>query len=42
MWPYPVAVGAPLPAAPLALRRGPLVLVDLEATYSEAVRDLGL
>ena len=42
VWPYPVAVGAPLPAAPFALRRGPTLVVDLEATYTEAVRDLGL
>ncbi len=42
MWPYPVAVGSPLPAAPFALRRGPTLVVDLEATYTEAVHDLGL
>lgn len=42
VWPYPVAVGSRIPAAPFALRRGPLLMVDLEATYTEAVGDLGL
>lgn len=42
VWPYPVAVGAELPGAPFALRRGPTVLVDLEGTYTEAVSVLGL
>jgi hypothetical protein len=42
IWPYPVAVGSPLPDAPFALRRGPTVVVDLEGTYTEAIRDLGL
>lgn len=42
IWPYPVTVGLPLPAAPFALRRGPTVVVDLETTYTEAIRDLGM
>lgn len=42
VWPYPVAVGEPLPGAPFALRRGPTLVIDLEATYTEATRDLGL
>lgn len=41
-WPYPVAVGSALPAAPFALRRGPTIVVDLEATYTEAIHDLGM
>jgi hypothetical protein len=42
VWPYPAAVGSPLPAAPFALRGGPTLVLDLEATYAGAVRDLGL
>lgn len=42
VWPYPAAVGATLPAAPFALRGGPTLVLDLEATYTEAIRDLGL
>jgi hypothetical protein len=42
VWPYSVAVGATLPSAPFALRRGPTVMVDLESTYMEAIGDLGL
>jgi len=42
VWPYAVEVGSPLPAAPFGLRRGPTLMVDLEATYTEAVTDLGI
>ncbi|MBX9584174.1 MAG: hypothetical protein K2X87_28070 [Gemmataceae bacterium] len=42
VWPFPVAVGRPLPTAPLALRRGPVIDLDLEGTYTEAVADSGL
>jgi hypothetical protein len=42
VWPYSAAVGAPLPGAPFALRRGPTLMVDLETTYMEAIGDLGL
>jgi hypothetical protein len=42
IWPYPAPVGQPIPSAPLALRRGPTVVLPLEATYTEAIRDLGL
>lgn len=41
-WTFPAAVGAPLPSAPLALRGGPAVTVDLEATYTAALRGLNL
>lgn len=39
LWMLPLAVGQPLPAMPLALRGGPTVSVDLEATYAEARLD---
>jgi hypothetical protein len=42
IWPYPAPVGEPLPAVPLGLRAGPTVVLPLEATYTEAIRDLGL
>jgi hypothetical protein len=35
VWPVPATVGAALPTLPLALRRGPCVPLDLEATYVE-------
>jgi hypothetical protein len=36
LWPVPLAVAQPLPRLPLALRGNGAVLLDLEATYSEA------
>ncbi len=36
MWTNALAVGAPLPTMPLALRAGPTIPIELEATYSEA------
>ena len=36
IWPYPLAVGQPLPVVPLALRGGPTLPLDLEVTYTEA------
>ena len=36
IWPYPLAVGQPLTIVPLALRNGPTLPLDLEATYTEA------
>ena len=36
VWLHPIVVGQPLPTMPLALRGGPTLPVDLEATYSEA------
>jgi hypothetical protein len=35
IWPYPLAVGEVLPTVPLALRGGPTLPLDLEATYTE-------
>jgi hypothetical protein len=42
IWPYPVALGSSLPPAPLALRSGPTIVLDLEGTYNEAIGVLGL
>ena len=42
VWPYAAGVGEPLPAVPFALRAGPTFVLPLEATYTEAIRDLGL
>ena len=42
VWPFPAILGQPIPTAPLALRRGPVVTLDLEGTYSEAVSDSGI
>ncbi len=42
LWPYPVAVGSPIPAVPFALRTGPTLVLDLEGTSTEAVNVLGL
>ena len=42
LWPYPAVIGEALPAAPLALLRGPTVVIDLEATYLETLADHGL
>jgi Protein of unknown function (DUF4058) len=36
IWPTPLALGEVLPIMPLALRRGPTLPVDLEASYTEA------
>lgn len=37
-WPYPLRVGETLPTVPFALRGGPTVPLDLEATYMESRR----
>jgi hypothetical protein len=42
IWPHSLAVGQPLPTAPLYLRGGLCMPVDFEATYSEACRRLRL
>jgi len=41
-WPYPATVGQLIPAVPLGLRGGPIVLIDLEATYMTAIESTGL
>ena len=42
VWPYAAAIGRPVPAVPLGLRGGPVVLLDLEATYTAAIDATGL
>lgn len=42
VWPYPAPVGEPVPAVPLALRRGPTIMLDLEGTYTAAIEATGL
>jgi hypothetical protein len=42
VWPYAAAVGQPLPAVPLGLRGGPVVVLDLEGTYTSAIEATGL
>jgi hypothetical protein len=42
VWPYAAAVGQPVPAVPLGLRGGPVVLLDLEGTYTAALELTGL
>lgn len=42
VWPYAATVGQPLPAVPLGLRGGPVILLDLEATYTAAIEATGL
>jgi hypothetical protein len=42
IWPYRAAVGLDIPAVPLGLRAGPTILLDLEGTYTEAIRFAGL
>jgi hypothetical protein len=42
IWPYQVTVGQTIPAVPFGLRGGPVVVLNLESTYSEAIRAGGL
>ena len=42
VWPYPVAVGDPLPTVPLWLAADLAVPLDLDATYAAACRSLRL
>lgn len=42
VWPYPAPVGQPIPALPLGLRGGPVVVLDLEGTYNAAIEATGL
>ncbi len=37
VWPYSVPIGTPMPAVPLAIKDGPLVPVDFETTYMQAL-----
>jgi Protein of unknown function (DUF4058) len=38
LWMVPLTIGQPLPTMPLALRDGPVIPIELEATYSDARR----
>jgi hypothetical protein len=38
IWPFPLALGQGLPSAPLSLLFGPILPLDLDATYKEACR----
>lgn len=42
VWPYAAAVGQTVPAVPLGLRGGPVVLLDMEGTYIAAIEATGL
>jgi len=42
VWCYPTLLGSPIPTVPLVLRRGPMVMLELEETYLEAIADSGL
>ncbi len=42
VWAEVATIGQPIPSIPLALRRGPIVTLDLDATYSEALTDSNL
>jgi hypothetical protein len=42
VWPHPAAVGQPIPAVPLGLRGGPVVVLDLEGTYTDGIRSTGI
>jgi hypothetical protein len=42
VWVHELVVGEPLPAVPLGLRGGPVVMLDLEGTYTAAIEATGL
>jgi hypothetical protein len=42
IWPYQVTVGQLIPSVPFGLRGGPVVVLDLESTYTEAIHAGGL
>jgi hypothetical protein len=42
IWPYAAAIGQPIPAVPFGLRGGPVVFLDLETTYTDAIVTTGL
>jgi hypothetical protein len=42
VWVNPAPLGEPITAVPLGLRRGPVVTLDLEGTYSQALSDCNL
>jgi hypothetical protein len=42
IWPYVATVGQSIPAVPFGLRRGPVIVLDLEDTYTQANNATGL
>jgi hypothetical protein len=42
IWPYPAIIGEPIPSVPFGLRGGPVVVLDLEGTYTSAIEATGL
>lgn len=42
IWAFPVHVGETLPVVPFGLKGGPVVMLDLEATYTAAIEATGL
>jgi hypothetical protein len=42
LWPAAAPVGQPLPSVPLAIRGGPLLMLDLEASYTDTLRAHGV
>ncbi|MBY0458893.1 MAG: DUF4058 family protein, partial [Gemmataceae bacterium] len=42
VWPYAATIGGLVPAVPLGLRGGPVVLLNLEGTYTAAIEATGL
>ncbi|MDY3561228.1 DUF4058 family protein [Gemmata sp. JC673] len=42
VWPYAAVVGQPVPVVPLGLRGGPVIVLDLETTYTAAIDATGL
>lgn len=42
LWPYIATVGQSIPAVPFGLRGGPVIVLDLEGTYSAAIDASGL
>jgi hypothetical protein len=42
IWPHAATVGLPIPSVPLGLKGGPVVMLDLEGTYTAAIEATGL
>lgn len=42
IWPYAAEIGQPIPAVPLGLRGGPVMMLDLQGTYTAAIESTGL
>jgi hypothetical protein len=42
IWAYEATVGQTIPSIPLGLRGGPVIVLDLEETYTDAINATGL